>query len=63
VILIAIVESLFRLANDFDLPYAHLVAPAPAILALFCVGPIFLALDLRRRRVGEPAPPVAVAAS
>ena len=49
VILIAVVECLFRLANDFDLPYAELVAPAPAILALFCVGPVFLFLDLRRR--------------
>lgn len=51
VILIAVVECLFRLANDFELPYAELVAPAPAILALFLVGPIFLVLDLRRRGV------------
>ena len=49
VIAIAVVECLFRLANDFDLPYAELVAPAPAILALFFVGPLFFALDLRRK--------------
>jgi len=46
---IALVECGFRLANDFELPYAELFAPAPAIIALFLVGPIFLALDLRRR--------------
>ncbi len=49
VLAIAVVECLFRLANDFDLPYAELVAPAPAILALFFVAPIFLVFDLRRR--------------
>lgn len=47
VILIALVESAFRLANDFELPAAHLVAPAPPILALFVVGPLALAWHLR----------------
>jgi len=51
VLAIAVVECLFRLANDFELPYAELVAPAPAILALFFVAPIFLVFDLRRRAV------------
>lgn len=47
---IAALECVFRLANDFELPMAELVAPAPAIIALFVVGPIALALDLRRKR-------------
>ena len=49
VALIALLECGFRLANDFDLPGAAPFAPAPAILALAIVGPIALALDLRRR--------------
>jgi len=53
VVLIAIVECLFRLANDFEWPLAELVAPAPAIIALFLVGPIALAIDLRRRASGR----------
>ena len=48
-VLIAVVECIFRLANDFEWPYAELVAPAPAIISLFVVGPIALAWDLRRR--------------
>ena len=49
-ILIALVECGFRLANDFELPYASLVAPAPPIVALFVVGPIALAGHLRATR-------------
>ena len=49
VVLIALVETALRLANDFHVPGASMFAPAPAILALFIVGPIALALDLRRR--------------
>lgn len=49
VALIAVVEALIRLGNDLDVPYALLLAPAPPILALAVVGPIALALDLRRR--------------
>jgi hypothetical protein len=57
VILIAIVECLFRLANDFEWPFAEIVAPAPPIIALFLVGPIALVWDLRRRnRVSSAAP-------
>jgi len=48
-VLIAGLECVFRLANDFEWPGAEIVAPAPAILALFVVGPIALALDLKRR--------------
>ncbi|QDV04643.1 electron transport complex protein RnfD [Planctomycetes bacterium Poly30] len=53
VALIALVEALIRLGNDLDVPYALLFAPAPPILALAIVGPLALALDLRRR---EPRP-------
>lgn len=49
VVVIAIVEALIRLANDFELPGAAVFAPAPPILALFLIGPIALWLDLRRR--------------
>ena len=49
VIAIALFEAALRLANDFHLPGAWIFAPAPPILALFIVGPIAFALDLRRR--------------
>lgn len=49
VAIIALVEAAIRLANDFELPYAEIFAPAPPILALAIVGPIALAWDLRRR--------------
>lgn len=49
VFLIAALECVFRLANDYALPGADIVAPAPAILALFVIGPIALAIDLKRR--------------
>ncbi len=52
VLAIALVEAGLRLANDFHLPGAWIFAPAPAILALFIVGPIALWLDLRRRPAG-----------
>lgn len=48
-VLIALLECVFRLANDFEWPGASIVAPAPAILALFVVGPLALAIDLKRR--------------
>lgn len=49
VIVIALVEMAMRLANDFHVPGAWIFAPAPAILALFLVGPIALWLDLRKQ--------------
>lgn len=52
VILIALVECGLRLANDFHLPWAAPIATIPAIAALAIVGPIAMALDLRKR----PAP-------
>lgn len=56
VLVIALVESAIRFANDFYVPGSSLFAPAPAILALFLVGPIALALDLRRQPVkAQPA--------
>lgn len=49
VALIALVEGIIRLGNDFDAVWAAPLAPAPPILALAIVGPIALALDLRRK--------------
>lgn len=49
VALVAFVEALLRIGNDLEWPGFHVFAPAPAILALFLVGPIALAIDLRRR--------------
>ncbi|MFG0317601.1 MAG: hypothetical protein ACF8XB_10025 [Planctomycetota bacterium JB042] len=54
VAIIAVVEALIRLANDFELPFAEVFAPAPPILALAIVGPIALAWDLRRRSTARP---------
>jgi len=48
-VIVAAVECVFRLANDWHWPGAGLVAPAPPIIALFLVGPITLGLDLRAR--------------
>ncbi len=47
-VLVAAVELVLRLANDFDFPFAAPFAPAPAIFALFLVGPMAKLLDLRR---------------
>lgn len=49
VVLIAVLEALLRLGNDLDLALAAPFAPAPAILALFVIGPPALWLDLRRK--------------
>ncbi len=60
--IIAVLEALLRIGNDLDVPFAALFAPAPPILALAIVGPIALAIDLRRRAESpaQPAPsPVA----
>jgi len=49
VILIALMECALRLANDFHMAWAAPFNTAPAIFALALVGPIALALDLRRK--------------
>jgi Na+-translocating ferredoxin:NAD+ oxidoreductase RnfD subunit len=48
VLIIAVVETIFRLANDYNVPGAAIFAPAPPILALFIIGPIAFAWDLHR---------------
>lgn len=48
-ILIATVECVFRLANDWHWPGAWIVAPAPPIIALFLIGPVTFVLDMRAR--------------
>jgi Na+-translocating ferredoxin:NAD+ oxidoreductase RnfD subunit len=49
VVLIALMECALRLANDFHMAWAAPFDTAPAIFALAVVGPIALALDLRRK--------------
>lgn len=49
VILIALMECALRLANDFHMAWAAPFDTAPAIFALAIIGPIALALDLRRK--------------
>lgn len=52
VALIAVLECIFRIGNDFDLAVAAPFAVAPPILALAIVGPIALYIDLRRKAAG-----------
>jgi Na+-translocating ferredoxin:NAD+ oxidoreductase RnfD subunit len=59
VALIAVAEAAIRLGNDFDMTWARPFAYAPPILALAILGPIALAIDLKRRA----AVPVPVPAS
>ncbi|MCB9914287.1 MAG: hypothetical protein H6828_03935 [Planctomycetes bacterium] len=59
-VIIAALECVFRLANEWHWPGATLVAPAPAIIALFLVGPITFGLDLRARGRATAAPGGAV---
>lgn len=49
VILIALMECALRLANDFHMAWAAPFDTAPAIFSLAIIGPIALALDLRRK--------------
>lgn len=49
VVLIALLECALRIANDHHQPWAAPFATAPAIFALAIVGPIAMALDLRRQ--------------
>lgn len=48
VLAIALLESLFRTGLDLEMAWAQPFAPAPPILALAIVGPLALALELRR---------------
>ncbi len=49
VILIALLECALRLLNDYQVPGFARFAPAPAMFALFFVGPIAMWWDLRRQ--------------
>lgn len=49
VILIALGECLLRLANDYGWSWAAPFATAPAIFSLAVIGPIAMALDLRKK--------------
>lgn len=50
VVLIALVETVLRLGNDFGWAGAAPFAPAPAIFALFLVGPVAKVIDLSLKR-------------
>lgn len=56
---VALLEAWMRVGSDLHWPLASLFAPAPPILALFLVGPIALAISLRRAQ-GGPGPVAAV---
>jgi Na+-translocating ferredoxin:NAD+ oxidoreductase RnfD subunit len=49
VVLIALLECVVRLANDFQQAWAAPFATAPAIFALALIGPIAMVIDLRRK--------------
>ncbi|MCE9596217.1 MAG: hypothetical protein K8S98_18660 [Planctomycetes bacterium] len=49
-IAVAVVEMLFRLANDFELPGSVYVSNPPAMYALAVVGPIAMFIDLATTR-------------
>ncbi len=48
VLLIALVECALRLLNDYAVPGFGIFAPAPAMFALFFVGPLAMLWDLSR---------------
>ncbi len=53
---VALVESIIRLAGDFQLPLLRPLYVSPPILALALVGPIAMFLDLRRQAVPAVRP-------
>ena len=55
VVLIAVVEMGIRLLDQVDLPLLDPLLTAPPIFALFFVGPIAKALELRKQAVAAPA--------
>ena len=67
VAIVALVESLIRLAGDFQIPLLRPLYVSPPLLALAIVGPVAMWLDLRRtagrpdgRTTDPPPAPVAV---
>jgi enediyne biosynthesis protein E5 len=54
VAIVALVETLIRLAGDFQIPLLRPLYVAPPILALAFVGPLALLIDLRRSALGKP---------
>jgi len=60
VAIVALVESLIRLAGDYQLALLRPLYVSPPILALAFVGPVAMVLDLRRagRQQSNSAAPV-----
>jgi hypothetical protein len=54
VALVALVETLIRLAGDYQLGLLRPFYVSPPILALAMVGPIAMLLDLRRTAKAHP---------
>ena len=54
---VALLESIIRLAGDFQVPLLRPLYVSPPILALAIVGPIAMFLDLRRQAVPAVRPP------
>jgi enediyne biosynthesis protein E5 len=54
-VLVAVVETLIRLAGDFQLSFLSPLFPSPPILALFIVGPMAMAMDLHRKAASREA--------
>jgi Na+-translocating ferredoxin:NAD+ oxidoreductase RnfD subunit len=59
VAIVALVETLMRLAGDFQLPLLRPFYVSPPILALAIVGPIAMLWDLRRPSARPPVSPSA----
>ncbi len=55
VAIVALVETLIRLAGDYQLAWLRPLYVSPPILALALVGPLAMFLDLRRT-AGRTAP-------
>ena len=56
VAIVALVESVIRLAGDFQIPLLRPFYVSPPLLALAFVGPVAMWLDLRRTAGPAPAP-------
>jgi Na+-translocating ferredoxin:NAD+ oxidoreductase RnfD subunit len=54
VAIVALVETIIRLAGDFQIGFLRLLYPSPPLLALAIVGPIAMWWDLHRREA-QPA--------
>jgi hypothetical protein len=52
--IVAVVETVIRLAGDFQVGLLRPLYPSPPLLALAIVGPIAMWWDLRRQAAAQP---------